>query len=388
MDATEDQREEGPEEDTTLANTEVVTKYQEAAKIVNTTLAEIIALCVPGASVLAICQHGDQSINAKCDSIFRNKKAGKTIEKGISFPTCVSVNECVCHFSPLPGEDAAPLAAGDVVKIDLGCHVDGYIAVAAHTLIVAPESVISGPLADVINAAYTAAEVAARLIRVGNTNKQVTDAMKLVAEAYGVQPIIGTMMHQMKRFVIDGSKMILLAEDEVQKIEECTFEPYEVYAVDVAMSTGDGKPREGDARTTVYKRRVDKTYNLRIKGSRQFINEVNRRFPIFPFTLRASEDERTAKLGVKECVSHELVAPYQVLYERPGSFICHVKFTILLMPGGNTKITGIELPTGQFVSEGKTLHADTQAVLATEMKKKKKRSNKKKSAAEEDGEDA
>ena len=125
--------------------------------------------------------------------------------------------------------------------------------------------------------------------------------------------------------------MILLAEDEVQKIEECTFEPYEVkstlrlvqcillifliyfyvcmyvcvcvlgdmcvraracvcrpqvYAVDVAMSTGDGKPREGDARTTVYKRRVDKTYNLRIKGSRQFINEVNRRFPIFPFTLR------------------------------------------------------------------------------------------------------
>ena len=69
----------------------------------------------------------------------------------------------------------APLAAGDVVKIDLGCHVDGYIAVAAHTLIVAPESVISGPLADVINAAYTAAEVAARLIRVGNTNKQVRD---------------------------------------------------------------------------------------------------------------------------------------------------------------------------------------------------------------------
>ncbi len=104
----------------------------------------------------------------------------------------------------------------------------------------------------------------------------------------------------------------------------------------------------------------------------------------------ASEDERTAKLGVKECVSHELVAPYQVLYERPGSFICHVKFTILLMPGGNTKITGIELPSGQFVSEGKTLHADTLAVLATDMKKKKKRSNKKKSssAADDDAEDA
>ena len=119
-----------------------------------------------------------------------------------------------------------------------------------------------------------------------------------------------------------------------------------------------------------------------------FINIFVTSLSVSLYYCSASEDERTAKLGVKECVSHELVAPYQVLYERPGSFICHVKFTILLMPGGNTKITGIELPTGQFVSEGKTLHADTAAVLATEMKKKKKRSNKKKSATDEDTEDA
>lgn len=36
--------------------------------------------------------------------------------------------------------------------------------------------------------------------------------------------------------------MVMLVEDEAtgQKAEECTFEPYEVYAVDVAFSTGEG----------------------------------------------------------------------------------------------------------------------------------------------------
>lgn len=65
--------------------------------------------------------------------MFKNKKEMK---KGIAFPTCISVNNCVCHFSPLRTESDVKLADGDVVKIDLGAHIDGFIAVAAHTLVV------------------------------------------------------------------------------------------------------------------------------------------------------------------------------------------------------------------------------------------------------------
>ena len=42
-------------------------------------------------------------------------------------------------------------------------------------------------------------KVAARLIKPGNTNAMVTAAVKKVAEAYGVKPMGGTLMHQMKR---------------------------------------------------------------------------------------------------------------------------------------------------------------------------------------------
>ena len=112
-------------------------------------------------------------------------------------------------------------------------HVDGYIAVVAHTvhvglqvqvmidgltrtpLVLTPlptptsslplcalrlgprqASDVKGDLAAAYGAAFTAAKVAAGLIRPGNTNTQVTTAIKKVTEAYGVASICGTIMHQ------------------------------------------------------------------------------------------------------------------------------------------------------------------------------------------------
>lgn len=238
------------------------------------------------------------------------------------------------------------MAAGDLVKIDLGVHIDGFIAVVAHTVVVSGEKALSeAEIArrnNVISAAYAASEVAVRLMKPGNTNNQVTAAIKQVADAFNVRPISGTLMHQMKQYVIDGNKMILLKEEPEHKIEACTFEAGEVYAIDIAMSTGEGKPRETGARTTVYKRAVEKKYSLRNKSSRQFFNDVNKRFPTLPFSVRSFSDETTARMGIRECVNHELLMPYPVLNERSDEFVGHVKVTVLLLPSGNTaQVTGL-----------------------------------------------
>jgi curved DNA binding protein len=228
--------------------------------------------------VTDICRAGDTLIESKAKLVYKNKVNGKVVEKGIAFPVCVSVNECVCHCSPLESDTLTPLLAeGDLVKIDLGAHVDGLIAVTAYTVRVgATAEPVEGALADCFHAAWAAAEVAAKLIRPGNTNAMVTAAVKKIAEAYGVNAIAGTLMHQMKKYVIDGSKMVLLRE-EGEKVDPCTFEQYETYAIDVAMSTGAGKPRDEDTRTTVYKRVVNQNYDLKNKSSRTFFNEVNKR---------------------------------------------------------------------------------------------------------------
>ena len=153
----------------------------------------LIATNHAGISVVEVCEFGDAIIEGQVAKAFKSAR----IEKGVAFPTCVSVNECVGHYSPLRG-DSKVINAGDAVKIDLGVHIDNFIAVAAHTIVVGAETV-TGTQADVIQAAYTAAEVAVRTIKPGNTNTQVTAAIANVAKAFGVTPVQGVLMHQMKQ---------------------------------------------------------------------------------------------------------------------------------------------------------------------------------------------
>lgn len=114
------------EVDTSLNNCEVITKYQEASKIAQAVLLEVAARvssvfwfylemgtyfnyfqCVAGAKIVDICRFGDEQIEQRTAAIYKSKsKSGKVILKGIAFPVCLSVNECVCHCSPLESEDA------------------------------------------------------------------------------------------------------------------------------------------------------------------------------------------------------------------------------------------------------------------------------------------
>lgn len=389
MAALEAEHQTGDEEDEELdlGNSDVCTKYREAGKIANMALEGVITQCTAGAVVLDICKFGDAVVTKSCAGIYRAKKNGQTVEKGIGFPTCISVNECVCHNSPLESEAANQpvLADGDIVKIDLGVHIDGFIAVVAHTLVVgstaSAEAPHDGPLGNIFSAAHVCSEVATKMVRPGNTNMQVAAALKQAAETYGVNLIAGTLSHQMKRYVIDGNKVILLREDNEHKVDECALELNEVYAMDVALSTGEGKPRESEQRNTVFKRAVDKSYRLKMRASRYLFNEVNSKFPTLPFTLRAFDDERQARMGVVECLKHDLVHAYPALYERPGDIVVHFKFTLLLLPSGTVRITGHPVDQAMFTTE-KTPDEATAAILATSSKKKKRKPKKKKAAAE------
>ena len=179
-------------------------------------------------------------------------------------------------------------------------------------------------------------------------------------------------MHQMKRYVIDAAKTISLGEEiGTKKADECKFEAHEVWTVDIYMSSGEGKTRQQNARTTVFKRQVDTKYALKNKASRAFLNEVNKAAPTMPFTVRMFPDEKSAKLGLPELVSAGLISPYPVFYEREGDIVVHTKVTVLVMNKGNTVVTGYPMPAG-FNSD-KVLSDDLLAIINTEDKKKDKK---------------
>lgn len=394
--AAEVEEEEEEEEVTDLSSSDVCTKYQEASKIVNIALKGLIEMCVPGTKVIDVCNFGTKVIDTEAQKLYTKKVNGQSIERGVAFPVCVSVNEIVCNHSPLPSEELPALKVGDTVKLDLGCHIDGYISVAAHTVVVcetgesAPKDMPQG-LSDVAVAAYNTMLVAAHALKAGAKNEEVTAAIERVTQAYGVNPISFVRMHQMKRFVIDGVKEVALKEYEPDadmtqqqeyndRVPSCEFEKFEVYAIDVALSTGDGRARPGALRTTVFKRNVEVNYRLKMKSSRSLLSEVDRKYPTLPFTTRNFEDERTAKMGVTECVTHGLLIPYPSLHEKPGAHVAHFKCTVLLLPSGTCRISGLELP--DYFKTDKTPDEESINVLKElkdeEEKKAKKKANKKK----------
>ncbi|GFS04234.1 proliferation-associated protein 2G4-like [Elysia marginata] len=304
-------------------------------------------MCKAGASALDICEHGDKRLNEETFKVF---KKDKEMKKGIAFPTCVSINNCICHFSPLKSDPAVLINDGDVVKIDLGAHVDGYIAVAAHTIVVG-----------------------------ASKNYNATDGIQKVTEDFKCKPVEGMLSHQLKRHIIDGEKAFIQNPSEAQRKEHesCDFEVHEVYAIDILVSTGDGKGRELDTRTTVYKKK-DLIYQLKMKASRQFFSETEKKFLLMPFTLRALEDEKKAKMGVVECVKHDLVQPFNVLYEREGEIVAQYKQTVILMPNGPLKITGLPIEEELYKSELSVVNPESVALLSTSISKKGAKKKKKK----------
>ena len=125
--------------------------------------------------------------------------------------------------------------------------------------------------------------------------------------------------HNLEQNIVDGEKTINNCLNEAQSKDSETheFKLHEVYAVDVLISTGDGKNQERDAKTTVFKK-TGLTYMLKMKTSREFYSKVGKQFGTMPFNIRNMEDERKARMGVVECVSKRLIEPFQVLFEKEG----------------------------------------------------------------------
>lgn len=333
------------EEQLDISMPEVLAKYRLAAEIANRTMSAIIPQCQAGARVVELCGMADSMVVEECSKVHSKGKAKvDSKDKGVAFPMCVSVNHVVGHNSP-ESEDEQVLQEGDLVKLDLGVHIDGFIAVVANTVVVgAADAPIEGRKADVLMAVTVAAEAVLAAFKPGTTNVEMTTLINRAAAAYNVTAIEGVLSHQMKQHVIDGNKVILSKESHEHKVEDEEVENLDVWGIDILMSTGEGKPREVDElKTSIYKHAVDQTYHLKMKASREVFSQVTGDHPTLPFTLRDYEGTRT-KLGMKECIAHDLFSSYPVLEEREGEFVAHAKFTVLCGEEGVQRITGGLLP--------------------------------------------
>ncbi|ORZ30212.1 peptidase M24, structural domain-containing protein [Catenaria anguillulae PL171] len=403
-------------QDNNLADPTLLQKYRLAGQLCNLVMKEVMARTLPGVSVADLCTFGDELIAEKC-ALAAFPKA----KKGISLPTSIAVNNMVAHYAPRNSSSssassssaasASPsyiLQVGDLVKVELGVHIDGYAVQAGHTtvLTVDPESPTTGPVADVVAAAHFAAEIVWRMIRPGQQASVVQDAISKLASAFGCAPVQGTFSKQVARWRSDtGVRMTNVKGDRIEfgsnngensgegslslssttttsssatsSDDDVTFGVNEAWDIGVYLAsnppTSDSSMDSPTSATTrdsttfeptLYLRDLETRRPLRLPAARKLLSHLTSAgLDGYPVNIPALSD-LSMRLGLKECVSQDLLHPLPVRVTAAGTHVAAFRFTVLLLPSG--QVLRLSLPHQQlpYVYSERELPAECARMLA------------------------
>jgi methionine aminopeptidase len=158
------------------------------------------------------------------------------------------------------------------------------------------------------------------------TQSQITNMLEKVTKAYGCNIVESTTIWQFEHNEIESKKKIILAPGEGARGEGLP-EVGEVWGVEMGVSLGSGKIKNNGNRATLH-RRTALTYQLKRPTSRGLLSEVVKKFGTFPFSLRQLEDEKTAKVGVVECVRSGVLRQYEVVVDKDSQPVARVFSTV------------------------------------------------------------
>jgi methionyl aminopeptidase len=164
-----------------LVEPEVVEKYLKAGRLAAKAREYGAGLVQEGARLLEV---------ATAVEDFIRKEGAEP-----AFPCCLSRNEEAAHFTP-GLHDEARFVRGDLVKLDCGVHVDGYIGDTAITVEVGGGSVH----ASLMQASRAALEAATPLVHDGVALADIGRAVEGTIRGFGFSPIVNLTGHSLERY--------------------------------------------------------------------------------------------------------------------------------------------------------------------------------------------
>lgn len=290
-------------------------KYRKAGNAVKAVRETARKIVQPGISIIDVCEKIENELLSK--------------EVGLSFPCNVSINNIAAHYTS-PLDDKTLINENDVVKIDFGAHVDGYISDTAFTVCFKPEH------EKLIEASEKALEAAINMIKPGAETKLIGEKIEETIKGYGFRPIKDLSGHLLDQYILHSSKIIPnISTPHGTKIEEG-----EVYALETFATTGSGSVTESPY-TYIYSL-LPLRIPLRFKGSRQVLGLVQKEFKTLPFAerwLAKKVSKAGLKLAIKELTEKGLFRSYNVLSDRKGSLVSQAEHTIIVLDSGCEVIT-------------------------------------------------
>jgi methionyl aminopeptidase len=263
-----------------------------------------------------------------CESIEREiKESGGTP----AFPVNVSLNDIAAHYTAEPNDETTVME-NDILKVDIGVHVEGYIADTAVTVSYDPHQ------EALIKSAENALNEAVRIARVNTKASEIGNLIENTISKMGFKPIQNLSGHSLAQYTIHAGKSI----PNIRTIgPSFGLSSNQAYAIEpfVTVNDGQGVVYEGNTRNifAIMSRKPAKDENVD-----KFLTYLWNKFRTLPFALRwilDSYEEIEARRMLDILVKKRNVHAYPILIEGNNKFVAQAEHTIMLINGSTRVIT-------------------------------------------------
>ena len=246
----------------------------------------------------------------------------------LAFPTNLAINNVGAHWTPST-KTTEKFQKGDLVKLDVGVHIDGYIGDNALTVEVGTEKY--GKLIDTSREALNAAiEVAGPGINVG----MIGYAVQTTIENRGYKPIANLTGHGIKRYNLHSG----ISVPNVKENGGAVLKPGDIIAIEPFVTDGAGRVG-GKRNSNIY--HVRQVRNIRDQKAAEMIDEIQHRYKGLPFAERWLHDIQTndATNSLTKLMRAGIVSYYPVLDELGKGMVAQSEHTVLITNSGSEVLT-------------------------------------------------
>ncbi len=240
----------------------------------------------------------------------------------IAFPVNICINDITAHYTP-KFNDETVIKENDVVTIDLGAHVDGYIADTAYTID------LSGKYEKMLNANKDALEKAINLVKPDVSVSEIGKLVQKTLKDAGFKPIENLTGHEVKQYDLHAGLSIPNIEVPYKwKIEEGMVLAIEPFATD-----GYGRVIESKQAEIFSLLEAKPT---RMREARMLLNEVEKRKKL-PFAERwfcKKINPMKLSLILRDLVSNEVLNAHPVLHEKEKGVVSQFEHTMIVTGDG------------------------------------------------------
>ncbi len=286
-----------------IMNDEAYDAYREAGVLAKKILHHGASLVKEGAGLLEMVEVTEAMV----------------IEEGadLAFPLNVSLNEVAAHDTAMPGDERT-FSRGDLVKVDLGVQIDGYIADTALT-------VDLGDHADLVEASRAALEAAIAIVRPGITTGEIGTIIQATIEEHNYKPVANLTGHGLDRYDLHSEPTI----PNIAMVGGAVIEEGMAFAIEPFVTTGSGRISEG-SRVEIYQQIAARP--ARLPSAKRVLKTARPRRGL-PFARRWVPGDKV-DIGLMNLVQSGILHPFPVLHDIPGSFVSQAEHTLIVTADG------------------------------------------------------